>query len=243
MAWVDYRKAYDMVPHSWIIESLRLAQVAQNIIEFIARSMSNWKTDLTACGQMLGTVNIKIFIFQGDSLSPLISILCIIPMTKNLRQMRAGYMLGNVKVNNLLFMDDLKAFGKNEKEIDSLVKTVEVFSCDIGMEFGIKKCGVAYIKRGKLSKAEGLRLLSGNMITAVNEEGYRYLGIIELDKVKEQEMKLEFRAEYMCRLKLIMKSKLHCRNRIKAINTWAVSLLRYGAGIIEWKKVDLQKMD
>ena len=63
MAWVDYRKAYDMVPHAWIIESVRFAQVAQNIIEFIERSMKNWKTDLTACGQILGTVSIKRGIF------------------------------------------------------------------------------------------------------------------------------------------------------------------------------------
>ena len=53
-------------------------------------------------------------------------------------------------------MDDLKVFGKNKREIDSLVKAVKVFSCDIGMEFGIKKCGLAYIKRRKLSKAEVL---------------------------------------------------------------------------------------
>ena len=98
-------------------------------------------------------------------------------MTKILRHMRAGYMLGNVKISHLLFMDDLKVFGKNEKEIDSLIKTVEVFSGDIGMEFGIQKCGVACIKRGKLSKAEGLRLRSGEMIKEVNEEGYKYLGI------------------------------------------------------------------
>ena len=52
-------------------------------------------------------------------------------------------------------------------------------------------------------------------------------------------MKQEFRAE----LKLIMTSKLHCRNKIKAINTLAISLLRYGAGIIEWTKEGLQKMD
>ena len=31
MAWVDYKKAYDMLPHSWIIESLKMAQVAENI--------------------------------------------------------------------------------------------------------------------------------------------------------------------------------------------------------------------
>ena len=141
-------------------------------------------------------------------------------MTKILRHMGAGYMLGSVKVNHLLFMDDLKVLGKNEKEIDSLIKTVEVLSCDIGMEFGIKKCDVGCIERGKLSKAEGLRLLSGKMIKEVTEEGYKYLAILELDKVKEQEMKQEFRGEYKRRMKLIMKQKLHGRNKIKAINTW-----------------------
>ena len=29
MAWIDYKKAYDMVPHSWIIETLQLTGVAQ----------------------------------------------------------------------------------------------------------------------------------------------------------------------------------------------------------------------
>lgn len=28
--WVDYRKAYDIVPHSWIIECLDLLQIADN---------------------------------------------------------------------------------------------------------------------------------------------------------------------------------------------------------------------
>ena len=28
MAWIDYKKAYDMVPHSWIKECLELLEVA-----------------------------------------------------------------------------------------------------------------------------------------------------------------------------------------------------------------------
>ena len=31
MAWIDYKKAYDTVPHSWIIECLDLFGVAENI--------------------------------------------------------------------------------------------------------------------------------------------------------------------------------------------------------------------
>ena len=32
-------------------------------------------------------------------------------------------------------------------------------------------------------------------------------------------------------------------NKIKAANTWAVSLMRYGAGTIKWNKEELQDTD
>ena len=37
MAWIDYKKAFDMVPHSWILESLELVQAPDNILEFVKR--------------------------------------------------------------------------------------------------------------------------------------------------------------------------------------------------------------
>ncbi len=243
MAWVDYKKAYDMVPHSWIIECLKMAQVPQNVTSFLERSMRNWKTELTSCGASLGTVDIKRGIFQGDSLSPLIFVICMIPMSKVLRNAKAGYRLGDMKINHLLFMDDLKMFAKSKNEIDSLVSTVQVISQDIGMQFGINKCGVIIMKRGKLVKSEDIRLTNGESIKEVSDQGYKYLGILELDKIKEKEMKEVFRKEYLRRIKLIMKSKLNGRNKILAVNTWAVSLMRYGAGIIKWTKNELQEVD
>ena len=243
MAWVDYKKAYDMVPHSWIIECLKMAQVPQNVTSFLERSMRNWKTELTSCGASLGTVDIKRGIFQGDSLSPLIFVICMIPMSKVLRNAKAGYRLGDMKINHLLFMDDLKMFAKSKNEIDSLVSTVQVISQDIGMQFGINKCGAIIMKRGKLVKSEDIRLTNGESIKEVSDQGYKYLGILELDKIKEKEMKEVFRKEYLRRIKLIMKSKLNGRNKILAVNTWAVSLMRYGAGIIKWTKNELQEVD
>lgn len=41
-------------------------------------------------------------------------------------------------------MDDLKLCGKNEREIESLVQSVRIYSEDIAVEFGIQKC--AFIK-------------------------------------------------------------------------------------------------
>ena len=44
------------------------------------------------------------------------------------------------KINHLFYMDDLKLYGKNDKELDGLLRTVKKFSDDIGMEFGLDKC-------------------------------------------------------------------------------------------------------
>ena len=39
-------------------------------------------------------------------------------------------------------MDDLKLYGNNDNEIDSVVKVVKIVPGDNGMQFGFYKCGV-----------------------------------------------------------------------------------------------------
>ena len=45
MAWVDYKKAYNMVLNSWIITTLGMVGLADNIIGLIKQSMNKWKTN------------------------------------------------------------------------------------------------------------------------------------------------------------------------------------------------------
>ena len=94
--------------------------------------------------------------------------------------------------------------------------------------------------RGK--STDGIELPSGEKIK-IEADGYKYLRILEYDRVKEQEMKNNFRNEYFRRTKLILKSKLNGGNNIMALNTSAVSILRYSAGIRKWNKNELQEMD
>ncbi|CAB3979773.1 Hypothetical predicted protein [Paramuricea clavata] len=56
-------------------------------------------------------------------------------------------------------------------------------------------------------------------------------------------MKEILRNEYVRRMKKILKSKFNAGNIIKAINARAVSIIRYGAGLIEWTKEELKEMD
>ena len=98
--------------------------------------------DLTCNNQSLGRVDIKRGIFPGDSLSALLFALCLIPLTLIWHKSESAYQFlsNKKKINQLLFMDDLKLYAKNEKGLKSLVQTVRIFSDDNGMEFGIDKC-------------------------------------------------------------------------------------------------------
>ena len=40
-----------------------------------------------------------------------------------------------------------------------------------------------------------------------------------------------------------MKSKFNEKNIILAVNLWAVSVARYGAGMVNWRKSELEAMD
>ena len=115
--------------------------------------MANWKTVLTSNQEVLGTVDIKRGIFKGDS-SPLLFVI-IMSLSLILRDTRAGYQLKKerCKINQLLFMEDLKLYGKNTSQIDSLVKTVWSCSEDIEMKFGIDKCAVLELERGRLVRS------------------------------------------------------------------------------------------
>ena len=99
------------------------------------------------------------------------------------------------------------------------------------------------MKRGKIVKSEGIKLPDGEVMKQVGQEGYTYLDTIELNKIRETEMKEKITKEYKQRQRLILKSKLNGRNKVTAINTWAVAVLRYVARIIQWKASELNDLD
>ena len=86
-------------------------------------------------------------------------------------------------------MDDLKLFAKNEDQIDSFVNTIRIFSENIKMESGLPKCMVLIMKQGKVVKSERMNMPDGKMINYIAEGRYIYLGILEFDGIKHEEMK------------------------------------------------------
>lgn len=213
--------------------------------KLLSKSMADWKTVLTSNGEVLGEVAINRGIFQGDSLSPLLFIIIMMPLSILLRREDLGYKLGpgGKFINHLLFMDDLKLYGRTSEQLERLVDVVEVYSRDIGMEFGLEKCAVLKMEGGVKVGCGGIELPSGEVMKEVEEAGYKYLGVLEGAGIKNKEMKEKVRGEYLRRVKLVAKSKLYGGNLIKGVNAWAVAVVRYSAGVLDWKEKELKAMD
>jgi hypothetical protein len=89
-AFIDYKKAYDSVPHSWLIKILKIYKIHLDLINFLSHVMTFWKTTLWFC-------------------------LAINPLTNLLNSTGYGFniRLNNTtlsKLNHLLYMNDIKLY-------------------------------------------------------------------------------------------------------------------------------------
>jgi len=196
MAWTDYQKAFDRVPHCWIIKSLQLIGINNKVISFIKKIMSYWRTcmRLHTVNKLIETEDIKIQcgIFQGDSLSPLLFCICLIPLTEQANNLNTGYKehTTKTKISHLLYMDDLKLIAKSEEELQKQIQTVKTFSDDIHMEFRLEKCAKIVFKRGKLVHSQNLVIDINREIQELEQgKTYKYLGIEESKGIQHQQMK------------------------------------------------------
>ena len=119
----------------------------------------------------------------------------MIPLYLILRKCIAGYELSKSqeKINHLMYMDDIKRFAKNEKELETQKQTVRIYCQDIGMEFRIEKCAMLVLKSSTWFMTQVVESPNQVVIsTPRKKETYKYLGFPEDDTIKQEEMKEKF---------------------------------------------------
>ncbi|XP_039276066.1 uncharacterized protein LOC111055986 [Nilaparvata lugens] len=253
VGWVDYRKAFDSVPHSWLRHVLDLYKVSPGIVNFLSGVMTQWTTTLQVGwgSESYRTQGIPIRrgIFQGDSLSPLWFCMALNPLSRMLRDSGYGYVLKRnpqVKVSHSLYMDDLKVYAANQDQLKNMLQLVKNFSDSICMEFGLEKCKVLHVKRGQISgEGDGaIQLTEEVLIQSLGRpHECKYLGLAQLLCRADTVIRREFQRKTVQRLEKVCRTGLSSRNKISAINTWAVPVAMYTFGIVKWTDTALQEFD
>ena len=181
--------------------------------------MKEWKTNLYLNHAQGSTVceniNIKCGIFQGDSLPPLLFCLALVPLSYELNNTDYGYNIYEEKINHLFYKDDLKLHGKNDYELEGLLRTVKT------------------LIRGKLKSTSSIVQDIDTIIKELDqEETYKYLGIKEGDGIQHETMKEKIRRECFRRVRAVLQSELNAKNKLEAIDTLAIPVVSYSFNVV-----------
>jgi hypothetical protein len=253
VAYFDYEKAYDSVPHEWQIRCFQICQIDDKVINILQQLHSIWKTrlELRRSGKTERSpwIKFKRGFFQGDSLSPVGFCICEIPIGIQLEN-SCGYLMGepkrrDTKVNRFYYIDDLKVVQTSEEELHQANGIVTRISHDVGMRFGVKKCAEIIYQRGKMVKGNGMEILEGKIssLDPTKSEFYTFLGVEEANGQIDKAVKQRVLTKCFAVASKLMGMQLYERNLIRAINTKVMAMARYCMTICHFGRKELKDQD
>ena len=253
VAFYDYKKAYDMVHHDWMIRVYEWIGIQRNVIQLIKELMDRWKTKLELWNgneKMTSRwIQILCGFLQGDSYSPVGFCISEIPVCILLQHSR-GYRMGEpgnrlVKRTHSLFVDDLKVYQESHNALETVNEMIVQASHDTGACYGVSKCAEIIFKNGKMVRGEGLQVLEERMRTMDPDENeiYKFLGIEQADGIKTKNVFSRVKEEISKRTKMLVNTELNDKNLIMAINMKAIPVAAYAMNICKFTVGELKELD
>ncbi|KAG0435393.1 LINE-1 retrotransposable element ORF2 protein, partial [Dictyocoela muelleri] len=225
--WFDVQKAYDSIPYDYVTGILERLNIPENYVNLMKRLQKNLILNIHLGTSMIGEIRPKRGILQGDSLSPLIFVLCMEPISRILNntstpKVELSYNNTNMRINHLFYMDDIKIFAESQEKlgilISSFMKTLETI-------------GMKHNKEKSCTNTETYSEIA-DVINPLH--GYKYLGLIEDADNKFKNINIESIFERISkRLLDICKTSLNSKNAFNALNEYSLSLINYFIGVID----------
>ena len=127
-----------------------------------------------------------------------------------------------------MYLDDMKLLGRNKNELKNEMKIVQTISKDMNMNFGLEKCARICLKRGSVQSKMHVGTTFDNVIKELDpRKAYKYLGIEESFDIQHKNEKEALKKEYLRRLRLVLGTEFSAKNKIQAIGSLAVTVIRY----------------
>jgi hypothetical protein len=231
-SWIDVQKAYDSVQHGYLMDVLKSLNIPANIIGFVGRMMELQQTKLICGKQVIARVRIERGLLQGDSLSPLLFVLALEPLSRMLNRCCEKVAVGNIERNHLIFIDDIKLLAHTEETLKELCHYTD--EC-------LRKMGLRVNQAKSASNIEDEQVF-GDKLDDI--QGYKYLGVLEDSRnmIKPENKRL-LEDRIKDRTTKLCQTKLNAVNLFRGINEYALSTVNYYIGLLPYEPKELEEID
>lgn len=238
-AWVDFAKAFDSVPHRYLVWLIRTLQIPENISRSLTRLLQSYVVRYELRSEdgkikQSDPMLVKCGVLQGDVLSPLLFCLSVSPLSYLLskRYVSCGYALAYgaagpwtyEQVNHQFYVDDLKLYSGTRKGLTKMLRGLRGLCTKLGFALNPTKCASSSWVAG----STGTTAHAADIPYLGAGDCYKYLGIeqssahvageIAWGRVSEKALGIAAR---------IFKSKLFLSGKVKAYNTCVIPALKF----------------
>ncbi|TBU20518.1 reverse transcriptase [Hamiltosporidium tvaerminnensis] len=141
--WIDVKKAYDSIDHAFLTQYIENLNLPDWILKFIEVIISKRKIEISVGLEKIMSKKIDRGILQGDSLSPLLFVLCMDPLSRNLNEKYTKVTVQtdaeSHSTNHILIIDDLKLLAKDSSTLSAMTDEAKEFLEVIGLEINKEK--------------------------------------------------------------------------------------------------------
>ncbi|GIX61145.1 reverse-transcriptase domain containing protein,putative [Babesia caballi] len=236
--WIDITKAFDSVDHVVLEHVIRRLKLPNWMTNFILDTIKRWTIDIRWHKEcIIEGKKIERGILQGDSLSPLLFVLCMDPLSRRLRQLYPSVQIRTSDsrefgTNHLLYIDDLKLLAKDEDVMQKMTKETEEYLTHIGLIINRDKSAT-----NSSRCADTARLLEG-------PETYKYLGITETRYSSvSRGMYSRTHEEIKKRVNMLLDTDLSAKNLFRALNQYALTVPNYYIGVVPLEPYQFARLD
>ncbi|XP_015124438.1 uncharacterized protein LOC107046348 [Diachasma alloeum] len=148
--FVDFRRAFDSIPHDKLWQKLFHLGVTSKFVKIIKSLYDSASIQVKAGGRLSDPLLVSSGVLQGESLSPLLFILYIADLEKYLRELgfRGVNINGITDVLLLLYAYDLVILVESELVLKKILIALDSYCSDLGLSVNSDKTKVMIFREG-----------------------------------------------------------------------------------------------
>ena len=259
VCFVDFKKAYDSVPHEALLYKMRTMGIGGKVYAFIEKLYAHSAIVVNANGYTSEPIPLERGLRQGCPLSPILFSLFINDILPEFTEREPW----EPPCPHFLFADDLCIVGRSAEELQGWMDKVTEWANTWGMTVGPAKCGVMVVPRidamlenpspkkskkersskARISEEERIALekeinerewmLQGNRIPVVKE--YKYLGVVirnDLNRSRMIEARILAATSVLNQIQyLLMNPSIPASLRVRILKVKWIPVLLYGVHV------------